>query len=136
MESNLIEELKELPPVKLYHQFVEKVAKLEAMYGLYNEKNDGWAMTEGEGNVERLVVWSDPSLANFHAAGSWKNYEMETMDLYGFVESGIDELKETNRSISIMYLQGLGGLEVDLDYLRRDLLQAVQAIHGEDSAEL
>ncbi|MEO0896569.1 MAG: DUF2750 domain-containing protein [Bacteroidota bacterium] len=135
MDSNKLEAYKSLSPEDLYQNFVENVAQMEAMWGLYDEKNDGWAMTVSEGEKERLVVWSDSALANSHASGGWKTYEMETMDLYGFVESGIQELKDAGRGISIMYLQGLGGLDVDLDYLKRDLLDAVRAIHGEDAEE-
>ncbi len=131
MDTPNIEQLKTLSPEVLYSRFIERVVELEAIWGLYHEKREGWAVTVGEDKVERLVLWSESHYAKMNAEEAWKTYGAETMDIYGFVENGIDELKEQGRSVSIMYLPEVGGLEADLDYLKRDLEEALVKAYPE-----
>lgn len=124
-----------MSPEDLYQLFINRVVEMEAIWGLYQEKNDGWAVTVDENKTERLALWSESTFAKMNARDYWKAYGPETLDLYGFVENGIDELKEEGRSVSIMYFPDFGGLEVELDYLKRDLEARIESMYPEESEE-
>ncbi|MCI4671372.1 MAG: DUF2750 domain-containing protein [Bacteroidia bacterium] len=121
MENKILEEVQSRSPEELYRLFIERVVEQEAIWGLYQEKKDGWAVTVDENKTERLVLWSESGFAKMNAVQNWNAYGPEPIDLYGFVESGIEELVSEGRSVSIMYFPEVGGLEVGLEFLKRDL---------------
>lgn len=135
MEDKILKKIEAIEPEELYRLFIDRVVELEAIWGLYQEKNDGWAVTVDKDRKERLALWSESSFAKLNAEANWKSYGPETMDLYGFVENGIDELVEQDRGVSIMYFPEFGGLEVDLEHLRRDLEDAIEQNYPEEEKE-
>lgn len=119
--------IQKMKPDEQYAWFVGQVADMEVAWGLYHEKTEGWAMTQMESGQELLVLWPDPGMAKKHASGPWNSYRPESLDIHGFLEYGIDELKEANRGVSLMYTSEEGGLVIELADLKRDLRATLEA---------
>ncbi|MEO1381943.1 MAG: DUF2750 domain-containing protein [Bacteroidota bacterium] len=125
MREDWLEHIKAMSPADQYKYFLNRVAEFEVLWGLYDEKNNGWAMTVSDENKERIALWPEPEMARLNAQDVWKKYRTETLDLYGFLEHGIEVLETADRGVSIMYIPDHGGLEVELPYLARDLREAI-----------
>ncbi|MEM7657616.1 MAG: DUF2750 domain-containing protein [Bacteroidota bacterium] len=122
MENNWQEILAQMSPEEQYAYFVGQVADQEVMWGLYLEKQKGWAMTRTPEGKQLLVLWTDPGQAAQHANGTWNRYRVESLDLHGFLEFGLQDLAEAKQGVSLLYQEGEGGLVVELEDLKRDLL--------------
>lgn len=70
-----------------YRYFVKTVCEEEEVWGLADE--EGWLMLEEDENPDRdvLVVFPNPEFAAlFREKGGYEEFEIESLDLYEFVD--------------------------------------------------
>jgi len=115
------EQLIDLPPREQYIAFVKLIVQQEEVWGLYDEDQSGWALSH-DGERERLPLWPSVHLAEACRRGDWLNCTPLPMDVHVFVRETTDELIDAKRGLSVMYIEGQGGLDIEPEQLRKDLL--------------
>ncbi|MEO1804513.1 MAG: DUF2750 domain-containing protein, partial [Bacteroidota bacterium] len=79
MREDWLEHIKAMSPEDQYKYFLNRVAEFEVLWGLYDEKNNGWAMTVSDESKERIALWPEPEMARLNAQDVWKKYRTETL---------------------------------------------------------
>ena len=115
------EQLVSLPPLEQYVAFVKLIAQQQEIWGLYDEDQSGWALSH-DGERERLPLWPEVNLAEACRQGDWLNCTPLPMDVHVFMRETTDELIDAKRGLSVMYIEGQGGLDIEPEQLRKDLL--------------
>jgi len=115
------EQLTQLPPREQYVAFVKLIAQQEEVWSLYDEDQEGWALSN-DGERERLPLWPNVHLAEACRREDWLNCTPLPMDVHSFIRETTDELIDAGRGLSVMYLEGEGGLDIEPTQLRNDLL--------------
>ncbi|MCM3130562.1 DUF2750 domain-containing protein (plasmid) [Paenibacillus urinalis] len=100
MNKKEFEAVINLPSNVRYEYFIKKVADYEEVWGLYD---NGWAVTSDPNGNLLLPFWPKKEFAEACAIEDWKNYKAESIDLSGFIEEFLPQLKEDGIKPSIFF---------------------------------
>ncbi len=131
MEHLNQEQVLALEPRDQYLYFVYKVVATGEIWGLHNDDMNGWAMTTTDGNKELLPIWPTAAFAEDARQEQWQSFTPLVMDLDIFIRETLDELIDQGRGLSVFYLDGQGGLDIEPEQLRKDVLTLKQHQEGE-----
>jgi hypothetical protein len=115
------EQISDLPLREQYLFFVNTVVEHDEIWGLFDEDREGWILTH-DGERERLPLWPTVHFAEACRSGDWLNCTPMPMEASQFVRETTDELIDMGRGLSVLYLDGEGGLDIEPEQLRKDLL--------------
>ncbi|MEM9987343.1 MAG: DUF2750 domain-containing protein [Bacteroidota bacterium] len=130
MEHLNADQVLALSPKEQYLYFVHKVVASKEVWGLYDEAREGWAMTKNEAGQERLPLWPTVNFAEECRKDRWQATSPLPMDVEIFVRETLDELIDQQRGLSIFYLEGQGGLDIEPEQLRKDLVTLLRHREG------
>ncbi|MEK5057931.1 hypothetical protein BK126_06525 [Paenibacillus sp. FSL H7-0326] len=100
MNKKEFEAVIKLPANVRYEYFIKKVADYEEVWGLYD---NGWAVTSDPNGDLLLPFWPKKEFAEACAIEEWKNYNAESIDLSGFIEEFLPQLKKDGIKPSIFF---------------------------------
>ena len=126
------EQVLALEPREQYLYFVHKVVATGEIWGLYDEEKSGWAMTRNEAGQELLPLWPTVVFAEEARREQWEACTPLPMDIEIFVRETLDELVDQGRGLSVFYLDEQGGLDIEPEQLRKDLLTLKQHQEGKE----
>jgi hypothetical protein len=119
MSYSEVEKIFCLTEDRKYKYFFDKVAETEQVCGLKDKK--GWiTVKDGKGNTT-MPVWPSYEFAKYCQENQWKETEIETIDLYEFLEYWLQGMKRDNCRVLIFADTGGGGISVDAEELKEEL---------------
>jgi hypothetical protein len=118
-------EILNLPVLKRYNYFIEKVAGFEEVWGLYD--NNGWAMFINRSGHKMVPFWPNKIFAEICILNFGEEYRPEPIDIYKFIGSWLLELKENQIKPAIFYTPNKTYFKVNNDILINDIKSELYA---------
>ncbi|CAM3879564.1 DUF2750 domain-containing protein [Litorimonas haliclonae] len=101
-----------------YNHFVKKVVDYEEVWGLFS---DGWATTQDDKNNKLVPLWPQQEYALLNATGDWIDFEPKAILLDEFLDMFVSELQASNYGLSVFYVDGVGGVDIEICQIITDL---------------
>jgi hypothetical protein len=120
-----IQQVVSLPGEKRYKYFLNKVADTGLVWGLYN---NGWALAEDNLGRKVLPLWPASEYAKMCANAFWEGYKPEPVDVYDFLNSYINELRQEGILIAVFYTNNDKGIIPSYEKLEKDILLILSEI--------
>lgn len=119
MDYSEVEKIFCLNPDKKYKYFFSKAAETEQVCGL-KDKN-GWITLKDDKGHTATPVWPSYETAKYCQENQWKNTEIESIDLYEFIEYWLQGMKRDKCNVLVFGDTGGGGISVDAERLKAEL---------------
>ena len=119
MNYSEVEEIFCLTADRKYKYFLNKVTETEQVCGLKDKK--GWVTVNDEKGNIAMPIWPSYDFAKYCQENQWKETEIESIDLYEFLEYWLMGMKRDNCKILVFADTGGGGISVDAEELKREL---------------
>jgi hypothetical protein len=117
MNNKEFETVIKLSGLKRYEYFIKKVVDYEEVWALYD---NGWAITEDDHGNKMIPFWPKKEYADFCAKDEWETYVAESIDLDGFIENWIPDMKAEKIKPSIFW-NNEDSVVLDIEHLIQDL---------------
>lgn len=119
MDYSEVEEVFCLTPDKKYKYFFDRVAESEQVCGL-KDKN-GWITKKDEKGRITMPLWPSYEFAKYCQENEWKEAQIESIDLYEFLEYWLLGMKRDGCRVLVFADTGGGGISVDSEELKSEL---------------
>lgn len=119
MNYSEVEEIFCLTPDRKYNYFLNKAAETEQVFGL--KKNKGWVTIKDEKGNAAMPIWPAYEFSKYCQENQWKETQIESIDLYEFLEYWLQGMKRDNCRVLIFGDTGGGGISVDAVELKYKL---------------
>ncbi len=107
-----------LPAQQRYVRFVQQVAEMGEVWGLYR---DGWALAKTDDGTLVFAMWPASEFADLCAEYEWDGYEPQAFPLDDLMSDLLPQLEEDGVLPGIFYTPGDRGLTPTAYMLRLDL---------------
>jgi hypothetical protein len=119
MNYSEVEEIFCLTSDRKYKYFLNKAAETEQVFGL--KDNKGWITTKDEKGNAAMPVWPAYEFAKYCQENQWKDTQIESIDLYEFLEYWLQGMKRDNCRVLAFGDTGGGGISIDSEELKNEL---------------
>jgi hypothetical protein len=118
MNYSEVEEIFCLTAERKYKYFFSKAAETEQVCGLKNK--NGWVTTKDDKGNIAMPLWPAYEFAKYCQENQWKETEIESIDLYEFLEYWLQGMKRDNCRVLVLGDTGGGGLSLDAEELKNE----------------
>jgi hypothetical protein len=119
MNYSEVEDIFCLTSDRKYKYFFNRVAETEQIFGL--KDNKGWVITKDEKGNITMPVWPSYEFARYCQENQWKETQIESIDLYEFLEYWLQGMKRDNCRVLVFGDTGGGGISVDAEELKNEV---------------
>lgn len=119
MNYSEVEEIFCLTADRKHSYFLAKVVETECVYGL-KQINEWITIKDSEVNVT-MPIWPAYEFARYCQENQWKNTEIESIDLYEFLEYWLIGMKRDNCKALLFGDTAGGGFSIDAEQLKDEI---------------
>jgi hypothetical protein len=119
MNYNEVEEIFCLTSDRRYKCFFNKAAESEQVCGL--KLKEKWLTVKDEKGNIAMPIWPSYEFAKYCQENQWKDTQVESIDLYEFLEYWLPGMKRDNCRLLVFGDTGGGGISVDAEELKSEL---------------
>lgn len=119
MNYSEIEDIFCLTSDRKYKYFFTKTAETEQICGL--KSKNGWVTTKDSNGKLAMPIWPSYELAKYCQENEWKETQIESIDLYEFLEYWLQDMKKDGCRVLVLGDTGDGGISMDAEELKIEL---------------
>jgi hypothetical protein len=119
MDYSEVEDIFCLTSDRKYKYFFTKTTETEQVCGL--KSKNGWITTKDSSGRLAMPVWPSYEFAKYCQENEWKETQIESIDLYEFLEYWLQGMKKDGCRVLVFGDTGGGGISMDAEELKIEL---------------
>ena len=123
MHPDKIRNIENLSPEDRYGYFIRKVADTQEVFLI--QKDDQFVLLGDKDEYESIPVWPEKEFAEMMLVNEWKDYSLEVVNVYDFVD-WLDKLEAEGMKIAAFPMANLNAVVVSADEMKNHLNYELQ----------